>query len=40
MSYQETTFTKVSVRAMPALASKMEVRASPMKSLETTSSSV
>ena len=26
LSYQETTFTKVSVRAMPAFLSKMEVR--------------
>ena len=40
LSYQDTTFTKVSVRAIPALASKMEVRESPRKSLDTTSSSV
>ena len=31
---------KVSVRAMPAVASKMEVRESPRKSEETTASSV
>ena len=35
MSYQETTFTKVSVRDRPAFLSKMEVRASPRKSEET-----
>ena len=31
MSYQEITFTKVSVRYTPALASKIEVRGSPRK---------
>ena len=40
LSYQDTTFTKVSVKAMPALASKMEVRGSLIKSEDTTSSSV
>ena len=40
LSYQLTTLTKVSVRAMPALASKMEVLVSPRKSEETTASSV
>jgi len=40
LSYQDTSFTKFSERAMPALASKMDVRGSPMKSEDTTSSSV
>ena len=38
--YHATSFTKVSVRAMPALASNTEVQLSPRKSLLTTSSSV
>ena len=40
LSYHETTFTKVSVSAIPAALSKIDVRASPRKSDETTASSV
>src|SRR5699024_10757489 len=40
LSYQLTSFMKLPLRAMPASASKMEVRASPMKSDDTTASSV
>src|SRR3989338_9506871 len=40
LSYQETTLTKVSLSAMPAPASNIEVRLSPLKSDETTWSSV
>ena len=32
LSYQETTFTKLSFNAIPALASKIDVRVSPTKS--------
>ena len=34
LSYQETSFIKLPVRAIPALASKIEVRGSPVKSVE------
>lgn len=34
--YQATSFTKLSLRAIPALASKMEEWESPLKSVETT----
>jgi hypothetical protein len=40
LSYQDTSLTKVGLSWMPALASKMDVRGSPRKSVETTSSSV
>ena len=40
LSYHEITLTKVGVRAIPAPASKMEDRVSPMKSVDTTISSV
>ena len=40
LSYQDTNFTKFLFKAIPALASKMEVRGSPKKSEDTTSSSV
>jgi hypothetical protein len=40
LSYQLTTFTKVPSSAMPASASKIEVRVSPRKSVATTLSSV
>jgi len=36
LSYQATTLTKLSLRDIPAPASKIEVRESPIKSLETT----
>lgn len=38
--YQEMSLTKLGFNEIPALASKMLERASPMKSVETTSSSV
>lgn len=34
--YQEMSFTKLSLSAMPALASKMDEWVSPIKSVETT----
>ena len=40
ITHQATNFTKLSFKDMPALASKMLERVSPMKSVETTSSSV
>ena len=40
LSYQATTFTKLGFSEIPASASKMEVRASCIKSEETTASSV
>merc|ERR1719492_361216 len=40
LSYQETSFTKVSLRAMPAPTSKMEEDLQLTKSVDTTSSSV
>ncbi len=40
LSYQLTTFTKLSFSPIPAPASKKEVQSSPMKSLLTTASSV
>lgn len=40
LSYHDTSFTKSSVSAIPAVASKMEERASPIKSEDTTASSV
>merc|ERR1719174_830941 len=40
LSYQETSLTNLSSRAMPAFASKMDECGSVMKSVETTSSSV
>ena len=36
MSYHETSLTKVEERPMPAPASTMEERVSPMKSVDTT----
>ena len=36
-SYQDTSFTKLSFRAIPALASNTEVQTSPLKSVDTTS---
>ena len=36
----DTSFTKLSFRAIPALASNTEVQTSPLKSVDTTSSSV
>ena len=38
--YHETSLTKLSLSARPALASKMDEFVSPMKSADTTSSSV
>lgn len=35
LTYQEMSFTKLSLREMPAAASKIEERLSPMKSVET-----
>jgi len=40
LNYHETSLTKVGESWMPALASNTEELASPIKSLETTSSSV
>ena len=40
LSYQLITFTNVGVSAIPAFASKMEERLSPMKSVDTSISSV
>merc|ERR1719168_273614 len=40
LSYQDTSFTKVSLREMPALTSKMEDDLQLTKSVDTTSSSV
>merc|ERR1719471_955901 len=40
LSYQETSFTKVSLRAMPAPTSKMDEDLQLTKSVDTTSSSV
>lgn len=40
LSYHDTSLTKLELREIPALASKTEEWASPMKSVETTSSSV
>jgi hypothetical protein len=40
LSYQETSLMKFSLRAMPALASKMEEAGWPFRSEETISSSV
>lgn len=39
-TYHETNLTKLELREIPALASKMEEWVSPFKSVETTSSSV
>nr|ACR35008.1 unknown [Zea mays] len=39
LSYQDTSFTKLPFKAMPALASKMLDLLSPWKSVETRSSS-
>ena len=36
VTHQETSLTKFSLRAMPAPASKMEERVSPLKSVDTT----
>ena len=40
LSYQDTNLTKESVNAIPASASNTEVKAQPLKSVETTASSV
>merc|ERR1712176_1369807 len=40
LSYHDTNFTKLSFNEIPAFTSKIEERASPTKSCETTSSSV